>query len=555
MDATIRKQNGVHYTPVELADFLARQTVACLASEKPTIRILDPACGNGQLLVSLIQLLQTKGFSRICVTGFDIDSHAVAQTKSRLSQFRFSNCEILNRDFLTDEFDAHQFDCVIANPPYVRTQVLGGAEAQTLAVKFKLTGRIDLYQAFVVAIHAALKPGGTMGLLTSNRFLTVKSGAAMRELLQAKFQLRQIFDLGDTKLFDASVLPAIVTGNRRKDSSRASQTNFHRVYQVTHSRNSIEVKPNKSVPTVLDLLDDESKDGEFHSDSGQVLIERGELISDEANTTWSLGNSMTRRWLEQVRSRQVFCFDDIVEIKVGIKTTADSVFIRDDWATIKTAIRPEKKLLRPLITHHDAQRWAIESTCKTVLYPYDRRSKKRQPIDLPRFPFANSYFVRHRERLEGRKYLIDSGRKWFEIWVPHQPKEWSKPKIVWPDISEHPKFFLDSSGTIVNGDCYWSKIRPDVDPDWLYLMLAVANSSVATTFYDTMFHNKLYAGRRRFMTQYVKEFPLPDLDSKIGKQIVRVVKRLIEKPNKRDEAKLEEKVLEAFGLVGHFSRK
>ena len=74
---------------------------------------------------------------------------------------------------------------------------------------------------------------------------------------------------------------------------------------------------------------------------------------------------------------------------------------------------------------------------------------------------------------------------------------------------------MDQSGAVVNGDCYWSKLRLDVDPDWLYLMLAVANSEVATTYYDTVFHNKLYAGRRRFMTQYVKEFPLPKLDSKI----------------------------------------
>ena len=38
------------------------------------------------------------------------------------------------------------------------------------------------------------------------------------------------------------------------------------------------------------------------------------------------------------------------------------------------------------------------------------------------------------------------------------------------------------------------------------LLLAVANSSFITKFYDIAFHNKLYAGRRRFMTQYVKKF-------------------------------------------------
>jgi hypothetical protein len=431
--------------------------------------------------------------------------------------------------------------------------VLGRVESQNLAKRFNLSGRVDLYQAFAVAIHAALKPGGAMGLLTSNRFLTVKSGASMRKLLQTKFQLDQIFDLGDTKLFNASVLPVIVTGNRRNDLRPLRPTQFHRVYQTNCSSTPLPSQANETMPTVFELLDDQSKSGELNSESGGVLIERGELVCDEDHSIWSLGNSETRRWLEKVRSHQVFRFDDIVEIKVGIKTTADAVFIRDHWTKIESAIRPEKNLLRPLITHHDAQRWVIELPRKQVLYPYDRSSSKRQTIDLPLFPRAESYLAQHRERLEGRKYLIDSGRDWFEIWVPHQPKEWSMPKLVWPDISERPKFFLDSSGAIVNGDCYWSKLRPDVDADWLYLMLAVANSSVATTFYDTMFHNKLYSGRRRFMTQYVKEFPLPQLDSKLGRQIVRIVKRLIEKPNKHDEAKVEAKVLEAFGLAGQKS--
>ena len=63
-----------------------------------------------------------------------------------------------------------QFDAVIANPPYVRTQVLGAATAQELARRFRLTGRVDLYHAFAKAIANVLKPGGILGLLTSNRF-------------------------------------------------------------------------------------------------------------------------------------------------------------------------------------------------------------------------------------------------------------------------------------------------------------------------------------------------------------------------------------------------
>ncbi len=214
-------------------------------------------------------------------------------------------------------------------------------------------------------------------------------------------------------------------------------------------------------------------------------------------------------------------FADIAEIKVGIKTTADNVFIKDDWNDVEDETPPRTaKFLHPLLTHHVARRWSLDQPVqKQVLYPYDLKQSRRTVVSQSANPKTFAYLEHHREQLESRKYFIKSGRKWFEIWVPHQPVDWALPKIVWPEIAEQPRFFLDSSGAIVNGDCYWIKLREGVDPDWLYLMLAVANSTVATRFYDTIFHNKLYAGRRRYMTQYVKEFPLPDLESDTGTQI------------------------------------
>ena len=108
---------------------------------------------------------------------------------------------------------------MIANPPYVRTQVLGAAKSQGLARRFDLTGRVNLYHAFARAMANVLKPGGVFGLLTSNRFLTVASGASLRRFLRTEFSLKAIYDLGDTKLFSAAVLPVIVVGTKQRATS------------------------------------------------------------------------------------------------------------------------------------------------------------------------------------------------------------------------------------------------------------------------------------------------------------------------------------------------
>ncbi len=194
---------------------------------------------------------------------------------------------------------------------------------------------------------------------------------------------------------------------------------------------------------------------------------------------------------------------------MGIKTTCDSVFIRGDWAALPGDIRPEPELLHPLLTHREARRWKATPATKSVLYPHVDASGRATPIDLTTYPLAGAYLETHRAKLASRKYLEKAGRNWFEIWVPQRPSDWPKRKIVFPDIAESPRFLLDTSKAIVNGDCYWMALGDEV-ADLAYLLLAVGNSSFATRYYDAVCGNRLYAGRRRFITQYVRTFPLPD---------------------------------------------
>ena len=87
-------------------------------------------------------------------------------------------------------------------------------------------------------------------------------------------------------------------------------------------------------------------------------------------------------------------------------------------------------------------------------------------------------------------------------------------------------------GSVVNGDCYWLKsdlpIEGLAQDDVLWLAAAVGNSTFIERFYDYRFNNKLYAGRRRFATQYVEEFPLPDPHSTLGREIVAKAKEVFE---------------------------
>lgn len=575
------KAGGIHYTPPDLARFLARLVVQSMDASAQRLRVLDPACGDGSLLRAIAEALPTDARSRAELAGYDLDPQAVAGAQHALRDIAVREVRVKAGDFLamtggaatarqtTLDFTmpesrpkstALSFDAIISNPPYVRTQVLGAAAAQRLAEEFDLSGRVDLYHAFVKAMVPTLRPGGVLGLLTSNRFLVTRAGAALREALRGDLELVHIVDLGDTKLFSAAVLPVIVIG-RRSTGSDSGGCSFVRIYEDREPRGDDE---QEEYTSVLEALADDSA-ARFRVGPTSYSIERGTLAATRgASEPWTLRSDASHGWTKQIEARTACTFGDVAKVRVGIKTTADAVFMRSDWRQLAADSRPESKLLRPVLTHKEVERWTREQDATTpfsVLYPHEVRDERRRTIDLQSYPRARQYLESHRARLEGREYVRTSGRDWYEIWVPHNPLDWARPKLVWPDISERARFFIDSSGSLVNGDCYWAVLRPGREEDWLHLMLGVANSSLAARYYDSQFNNRLYAGRRRWITQYVERLPLPAINSPHALEVISLVKQLVECARTGSTAKtealqpaLDVAVARAFGLEEEVAR-
>lgn len=534
------KAHGATYTPTLLADFLAQQLASAVRADRDAVlRILDPAVGDGVLLASLVRALRERGFSRICVSGCDTNPSALEETRKRFVQeFPDLSPTLEHRDFLADRHDAVRFDAVIANPPYVRTQVLGAQRAQYLARRYGLTGRVDLYYAFLLAISRVLAPNGTLGIIVSNRFMTTRSGQAVRKALRDLYDLLHVWDLGDTKLFDAAVLPAVLLA--RTASTDGPSTRFTSIYETTKT-------PSANARTAIEALD---RHGVVATDDGRRFdVVQGSL---DASSVWRMATAEKDEWLSLVQGRTFARFGDLGKIRVGVKTTADSIFIRHDWHQLAEQLQPE--VLRPLTTHHLARRYrALEQIdAQRILYTHESRDGRRFAIDLTQHPRTRAYLESHREQLERRRYVIDAGRQWYEIWVPQDPAAWPRPKLVFPDISAEPVFWIDSTGSIVNGDCYWLCLEPGRSADLLWLALAVGNSQFALEFYDHRFNNRLYAGRRRFITQYVSEFPLPDPALPLSQEIVALAKHIYRSTPSADADSLartvDARVREAFGL-------
>ncbi|MFF0498317.1 Eco57I restriction-modification methylase domain-containing protein [Nocardia aobensis] len=697
-----RKRHGRHYTPPRLAEFLAERT---LAHVRPgdELSVLDPACGDGELLSALAHVAaQRFPDTSLRLVGYDLNAAAVHEARARGGAWnsRFGSWSQVWQeegaaeswagsrvagavgasfdsvpgtdvappskrvvidwrvgDFLcaaTELTDAH-FDAVITNPPYVRTQQLGGATAQMLSKQFGLSGRIDLTHPFVATIPRLLRPGGVLGLLCANRFLSTKAGANLRALLYAQLTPVELYDLGDTRLFEAAVLPAVtiavrgheqrtcrfVTAYESEREPTADADLFDALVSpadsvVEHGGRRIAVESgtlwtgaydnagqvrnpapgmapsvasaggkspssekstaSEGSPVVASRVGASRPAGgvpahrstligrEYDAESGlaghvaSIDRRRGEVVEpgqppadvpswtpvegvdadvkceDESLTStfdpatpWRMSRPDTDEWLARIAAGTWRTFGEVARIRVGIKTNADRVFISDQWEDRPCC--PEPELLQGLLTHHDLVPWRITRAHDTrVLYPYDASCSCRTPIDLNEYPRAAAYLAQHKDTLAARDYLTGTGREWFEIWVPQRPHLWCRPKVVFPDISVAPRFALDRSGAVVNGDCYWMSLADIGDEHIAYLLMGVANSTLGLRFYDAVCGNRLYAGRRRWITQYVTRLPLPDPNTGAGHQLTDLARELANGGAEPDAALLDRRVAAAFGL-------
>lgn len=537
MNEVTVKNSGATFTPVELADFLAVKLISQLNPKKEnSYTILDPACGEGELLTSIAKKFQSLNNSiDIRLKGFDTNIDYVLTTKSNLSRFNF-NIDIQNLDFLSTQqvfteqlnlfnqnINEEYADLIIANPPYVRTQILGAEKAQKIARRFNLKGRIDLYYPFLIAMTNVLKKGGVIGVITSNRYFFTKSGESIRKFLLENYEPIEVIDLGDTKIFDAAVLPAIFIGRKKSKKNISEPCRFAKIYEQINGVEKQIIKAD-SLYSVLN----ENRPGIYCVHEKKYNYSVG-LLKHASNKTdlWQMTSAEENQWIENINKNSALFVGEKFKVRVGVKSCADNVFIKQDWQN--ELFIPEAPFFKRLVSQENIRRWCLsnENNLK-ILYPHYSENGKRVVFDLEKFPQAKKYFESHKEQLYSRNYLIEAGRKWYEMWVPQNPKFWGLPKLVFPDISTEARFYYDENGSVVNGNCYWIAAQNDQEKELLFLIQGVANSDLMAQYHDLCFNNKLYSGRRRYFSQYIEKYPLPDPENEMSKQIINLVKKLNE---------------------------
>jgi hypothetical protein len=220
MDPARRKALGAWYTPPALVRHLVAEGLAPVLAGHATVatvRVCDPACGDGRVLVAAAEHLADhfavpfEVAARSC-HGADVDPDAAAQTAAALGPGATVRC----LDALTGPWEDASFDAVLTNPPF-----LGQLTTATSRGGRSPLGGGPYADAAVVFLALALRlvrpERGTVAIVLPQSVLTARDAAPIRRGANEHAPLASLWSLGE-RVFVAGVLVCVATfesGGRR----------------------------------------------------------------------------------------------------------------------------------------------------------------------------------------------------------------------------------------------------------------------------------------------------------------------------------------------------
>ncbi len=553
----LRKSLGEFYTDRRIVeyilDWVGYSSQQNTNVENPLFlqRLIDPACGAGAFLISALEhyfqdwLVHNKwvsdGISDLVehnrIVGVDVNPFACTLSRlgylifllpylaqARLEQGRLPlirGLPIVQADSLINvrgELRDESYDCVVGNPPYVRIQRLNtnGAKQSYLKSFDSAVGRFDLYSLFIERGLQLLKPNGKLGYITSNKFMTTNAGKGIREVIAKRATINHLFDLSDTKVFGAAVLPCIIVlenakgGNETFPFGLLREINYDKDYQGVkdvfthfHSHTSKDFCQEQiNLPSKL------SRKASFEM---RVLQS---IQPTENGDCWHFLSPSEKEVIAGIEANQPIPLGEIAEITSGLKTTADSVFIHPMTDAFIEKNKLEKNLIYPFIQARNIERWKVqwtgtkEKSDTYVLYPHLVKKDRVVAVNLNDYPCVGAYLKSNYEKLSKRQYLIEAGRKWYEIWVHQKPEIFQRPfKIVTPDLKTRNTFALDTQGYMSGASCFAILPKNQTRQESYYL-LGLLNSELLDFYHKVKASTFIYAGRYRYWKSYLQNYPI-----------------------------------------------
>ena len=476
-----KKKTGEFYTPDKLAKLMVEllfEGFDPIKDSEP--KILDPSCGNGQLLIAVFMKIfdiytpywEDKEKLKIHIVknmiyGMDIDIQGIEKSKSRLFELSGTiSSNFFCYDFLTENGCKFKnltgsFTHIVGNPPYI------GHKALELEYKKKLKSifpgiyqnKTDILSCFFPAALNLIEENGKIVFITSRYYLEAPTYKGLRIYLQRNCKIERIIDFDYLSVFkEARVASCIIifTRNKTKDHcfiyDRFAGKNV--IFSTTVS-NELEITLNGFGSFFRRSSNQESLDPEGWSFPSEEELGIRQIIEKKAN----------------------YKLKDIFTSHQGIITGLDKAFVIKEEYEVQGWSNRELQLLRPWIKNSWVEKYFVKGRNYKLIYTDDI-------TDISEFPNMEKRLSVYREKLENRRETKKNIRKWYELQWGRTEEIFTNRKIVHPYKASENRFAIDDNGNFFSADVYLMLPKPGFEY-YLEYLTAVLNSSIYDMYFKS----------------------------------------------------------------------
>jgi hypothetical protein len=439
-------------------------------------------------------------------------------------EWRFEFPEVLD-----EEGNFKGFDCVIGNPPYIALAKIK-EEAQALAQQgyatYSKSG--DIYCLFYEKAIQILKPNGIATFITSNSWLRTQYGELLRKFLAEKTNPQQLLNLEDQQMFEEATVETniLVFANQAFSGKMAAC-----------------------------IINSEWKNVE----SLRKYFESNKIIlSNLNNEGWIIADQFTYDVKKKIEQNSIHLRELKTSINRGVLTGYNEAFFIDSSKKNELINNDPKnaEIIKPLLSGRDLKKYDYKWNNVYILAILPSLN-----IDIDNYPEIKKHLLSFgKERLEqtGKEYIINGDKitarkktsnEWFE--TQDQITYWGdfeKPKIMWAELSDLPKFAYDEDGFYPNKTVFIMTGHN------LKYLLSILNSKLILWYFNQI-STTTGMGATMWSKYKVEQLPIKDISQEAQKPFENLVNQILDlkkaKANtdtSKLEAEIDAMVFDLYGL-------
>jgi len=402
-------------------------------------------------------------------------------------EWRFEFPEVLD-----DDGNFIGFDVVIGNPPYISMSKIKEQSDYFLKAGFETYSKgADIYCLFYELGGRILRSKGIITFITSNSWLRSIYGEQLKSIFVKYIQPVSLMNIEDIQIFDeATVESSILTLQKEKSLEPFPIVNLSKDYKIGNSLAEY-----------------------FHINKFNFSISE--------TSDWFIGRQsegLLKKKVEQIGTKLK---DFKIEINRGFLTGLNEAFLIDEKkrSELINYSNKNKEILKPILRGRDIQKYSYEFGNVYLINSHNGlKSQGIEKINLQGdyfsiFQYLSSFSPKIEER-------YDQGDHWSNLRNCAYLLDFEKPKIVWGEISDKPKFAFDDGSYFTEATAFL------MTGEKLKYLLAVLNSKVSEWYFN-LIGTTTGMGTNRWKKYKIELLPIKEPTKIEEKNLERIVNDII----------------------------